>query len=60
MLEAAAHIHSKGIAHRDIKPANMLIDDKFDLKVIDYGHAINFEELRDPNKPKYRVGTNGF
>jgi serine/threonine-protein kinase len=36
---AIAYAHSKLIIHRDIKPSNILIDNKGQLKVVDFGIA---------------------
>ena len=39
MLEGVAYIHSKNILHRDLKPSNMLIDNKGQLKIGDFGQG---------------------
>lgn len=39
ILNALGYIHSKGITHRDVKPQNILLDEKFDLKIIDFGFS---------------------
>jgi len=39
LLSALSICHSKNIYHRDIKPENLLLDDRFQLKVADFGLA---------------------
>eukprot|EP01091_Cochliopodium_minus_P008272 TRINITY_DN1845_c0_g1_i1.p1 TRINITY_DN1845_c0_g1~~TRINITY_DN1845_c0_g1_i1.p1 ORF type:complete len:449 (-),score=132.69 TRINITY_DN1845_c0_g1_i1:72-1418(-) len=39
LIMAVEYLHSKGIIHRDLKPENMLLDEKFHLKLTDFGTA---------------------
>ena len=37
LLKAIVYLHKIGIAHADIKPENILINDKFEVQLIDFG-----------------------
>jgi formylglycine-generating enzyme required for sulfatase activity len=38
-LEALSDLHAKGVVHRDIKPSNLLLDDKDEVVLGDFGIA---------------------
>lgn len=39
MIAVLDFLQSKSVAHRDIKPENIMVDENFDLKLCDFGHA---------------------
>jgi serine/threonine protein kinase/tetratricopeptide (TPR) repeat protein len=43
MAQALARAHRKGLLHRDLKPSNLLVTHDGDVKIIDFGLAILFE-----------------
>lgn len=51
-----AHAHEHGIVHRDIKPSNILLTQKVEPKVADFGLA----HAADWDKPGLMMGTPGY
>lgn len=39
LMNGLDHIHRQKISHRDLKPENLVLDDHFNLKIVDFGLA---------------------
>lgn len=45
IISAVAYCHSQEVAHRDLKCENILLDEKFTVKLIDFGFAKCFRSV---------------
>ena len=44
LIDTIKFMHDTGVCHRDLKLENILLDEQFDLKLIDFGSACLIEE----------------
>ena len=50
LLDGVAYLHSVGVAHRDIKPENILLSAEKTLKICDFGAAVVFKSVFEPEE----------
>jgi len=60
LCEGIKALHEAGITHRDIKPQNLLLDEKFRLKIADFGLSSLGQHHAKYQVMSTRVGTRGF
>jgi len=49
IIDAVAELHRKGIIHRDLKPNNIIINNKNEPVIIDFGSAVRFKDATKKN-----------
>jgi serine/threonine protein kinase/tetratricopeptide (TPR) repeat protein len=60
VAEAVHHAHQRGILHRDLKPANILLDERGDPHVTDFGLARRIEGEGELTRSGLIVGTPSY
>ena len=60
MLSVIHYLHTEGVAHRDLKLENFMLDENFNLKLIDYGMAAPVDGRDGQGFLFTRLGTRGY
>lgn len=57
ILEGLHYLEQKNISHRDIKLENILIDQQFNIKLIDFGISSKLSDVIDENDVTRNYGS---
>lgn len=60
LISAVGYCHSRGVFHRDLKPENLLLDEKLDLKISDFGLSALTEQIRPDGLLHTLCGTPAY
>ncbi len=55
ICDALHEVHTQGIVHRDVKPQNLMIDERGDVKLMDFGlaHVVDERSIAAAGTPSY-------
>lgn len=54
------HAHLQGAIHRDVKPSNLLINERKEIKILDFGLGVLVDDPGNITRPDQTVGTVDF
>lgn len=60
LLEAVDHLHANGYCHLDIKPENLLFDERFNLKLCDFGFSAAYTNRNGSKIIRSSCGTSSY
>ncbi len=52
IAQGMAHAHENDVVHRDIKPDNIMVDGKFNPRIMDFGLALQADQTQDSRKTR--------
>lgn len=59
LCKGLSYAHKNGVIHRDIKPSNIIIDQHANVKILDFGIALDDSESKNSSKTAV-MGTEGY
>ncbi|OQV13356.1 Serine/threonine-protein kinase Chk1 [Hypsibius exemplaris] len=60
LMDGLSYIHERGVVHRDIKPENLLLNERDDIKISDFGLATLYRSNGKERKITSRCGTASY
>lgn len=60
LCEGLKYMHENGVCHRDLKPENIMLDDKFNVKIADFGFAALTAGKDKDGMLRTQLGTHSY